>query len=116
MNSVKCGTTKIGNDPLTETAQGQFCIARLNVKNIGDSAQAFSADDQKAFIGGVKYSSAPDVGITYAMTQGEDWYKQINPGNSMSTGVVFDVPKGKVPDRLELHDSMLSDGAVVALK
>ncbi|VFA96619.1 Telomeric repeat-binding factor 2 [Nocardia cyriacigeorgica] len=40
----------------------------------------------------------------------------INPGNSVDVTIVFDVPVDTVPAALELHDSMFSGGAKVALR
>src|SRR5262245_21771627 len=36
VQSVKCGVSQVGEDPLTKTAQGQFCLVTISVKNIGD--------------------------------------------------------------------------------
>jgi hypothetical protein len=39
--------------------------------------------------------------------------QDINPGNSVSGIVVFDVPNGQTPGHLELHDSAFSGGVTV---
>ena len=43
-------------------------------------------------------------------------WDNINPGNTVEVKVVFDMPKDAVPATIELHDSMFSGGAKVALK
>jgi hypothetical protein len=39
----------------------------------------------------------------------------LNPGNSVETAVVFDVPVGTDPESIELHDGPFSDGVTVGL-
>jgi hypothetical protein len=49
-----------------------------------------------------------------ASPQAEKFFLQeINPGNSVSGIVVFDVLTGQTPDHLELHDSLFSGGVTV---
>jgi hypothetical protein len=39
----------------------------------------------------------------------------LNPGDSVETAVVFDVPKGTDVESIELHDGPFSDGVTVGL-
>jgi hypothetical protein len=39
----------------------------------------------------------------------------LNPGDSIDTAVVFDVPKGTDVESIELHDGPFSDGVTVGL-
>lgn len=39
----------------------------------------------------------------------------LNPGDSVETAVVFDVPVGTDPESIELHDGPFSDGVTVGL-
>lgn len=41
--------------------------------------------------------------------------EEINPGNSTSATMVFDVPKNVDPTQIRLHDSMFSNGVTVDL-
>ncbi|MGL5824529.1 MAG: DUF4352 domain-containing protein [Nocardioides sp.] len=43
-------------------------------------------------------------------------WEEINPGNTVTGSVFFDVPKGTKLVKVELHDSMFSGGVEVALK
>jgi Domain of unknown function (DUF4352) len=114
VRSFSCGTTTIGAGILAATAQGQFCVANVTVLNHGQEAQTLDSSSQFAFIGSKKYSTSTDA-LT-ASPQAEKFFLQeINPGNSVSGIVVFDVPKGQSPDRLELHDSPFSDGVTVTV-
>lgn len=114
VHSVKCGVLSVGSQYLGATAQGQFCLVNLTVKNIGDSSQTMFSSNQLAYKGATKYS-ADDAATIYAAKNGDSpWLKDINPGNSLKGTIVFDVPKGVTPDKLELHDSAFSGGAQVA--
>ncbi|MEK7536054.1 MAG: DUF4352 domain-containing protein, partial [Patescibacteria group bacterium] len=41
VSSVQCGVASVGDNPyLTKTAQGQFCLLNVTVKNIGNEKQS----------------------------------------------------------------------------
>ena len=44
-----------------------------------------------------------------------DWSADLNPGDSIDTAVVFDVPVGTDPEFIELHDGPFSEGVTVGL-
>lgn len=86
----------------------------MTVKNIGDKAQTFDGSDQELIDrNGSKYSADTAAGIY--LDGSESFLEQINPGNVVDGVVVFDIPKGADPVRIELHDSMFSGGATVDL-
>lgn len=119
VTSFKCGLSKVGNEYLSQTAQGQFCVANLSVTNIGDEPQTFLADNQRAYVGKTEYTSDSEAATYYASQQGRDggdWIRDINPGNTLKGSVLFDVPQGAGPDHLVLHDSAFSNGVTVTLK
>lgn len=50
-------------------------------------------------------------------TEGRDLFaEEINPGNTATGTIVFDVPKGRQIVEAELHDSALSGGVTVDLQ
>ncbi len=117
VTSIDCGKNSVGtNEYLTKQAQGQFCLLNLTVKNIGNESQTFSDSGQLLFdANGNKYSS--DSGASfYANPSGSTFLNQINPGNSVTGAVVFDIPKGVTPTQAELHDSAFSGGVKVNLQ
>lgn len=116
VSSVECGKTSVGtNEYLTKTAQGQYCLLNISVKNIGDEAQSLLSSNQYLLnAGGQKYS-ADDVATMYNTPNGTSWYNDINPGNSVTGAIVFDVPKDQTPTTAELHDSAFSGGVKVSL-
>ena len=114
-----CGKKTVGSQYLNATAQGQFCIVPMTVKNVGDKAQTFSASNQKAFIGDASYEADTMASMyveTGANGKSSSFLEKINPGNSVKGSIVFDVPKGKTLDRIEVHDSVFSSGVEVQLR
>ncbi|MGK5170480.1 DUF4352 domain-containing protein [Geodermatophilus sp. CPCC 205761] len=115
VNGVDCSSTEIGNEFLNTTAQGQFCIVDLTITNIGDEAQSFLGGNATLFNAqGQEFSSDSEAAIY--LDDSSSLYEEINPGNTLSSKVVFDVPAGTVPSSIELHDSMLSGGVTVNLQ
>jgi hypothetical protein len=115
--SVECGKPSVGtNEYLTKTAQGQFCLVNVTAKNIGSEAQTFDSSSQYLYDAANSKFSADGTASLYANPQGSTFLNQINPGNSVSGILVFDVPKDKTPVTAELHDSPFSGGVKVSLQ
>jgi hypothetical protein len=113
VTKVNCGRTLIGSADFGAKAQGEFCLVSLTVKNIGDKPQTLLGDNQKLFIGKREYSADTEAGIY--LDESKSFIEEINPGNTLKGVVVFDVPKGAKPDKIELHDSAFSGGVDVRL-
>jgi len=114
-----CGQTYLVNDNGFEDAhaQGQWCLLSLNVSNVQNEAQQFSASDQYLYDDSGKQFSSDTTGTTAANPSSSSCiYQQINPGVSISCVVAFDVPKNAVVTYAKLHDSSFSDGVKVALQ
>lgn len=91
-----------------EQAKGEFFVVKLRVTNIGDDARTFWASNQKLIVNGNKYEASSSLS--------DDGFRQdINPGLSINTKVMFDVPPGAVPEAIVCHDSAFSGGAQLAL-
>ncbi|MGA9873335.1 MAG: DUF4352 domain-containing protein, partial [Rhodococcus sp. (in: high G+C Gram-positive bacteria)] len=108
VTGVQAGVPTVGEEYLTETAQGEYVLVTMTVRNIGDQAQSFAASAQKLLDGQSRQFSADDM-ATIVFDQNIS-YEQINPGNAIEATVVFDVPVGTVPMEIELHDSLFSGG------
>ena len=117
VTSIECGKTSVGSNPyLTKTAQGQYCLLNVSVKNIGNEAQSLTSSSQYLLnASGQKYS-ADDLATMYNAPDGTTWYSSINPGNSVAGAIVFDIPKDQTPVIAELHDSAFSGGVKVDLQ
>lgn len=115
VTKMDCSKTSIGRSPLTQKAQGKFCLVNVTVKNIGDEAQLFDASSQKALDAqGTTYDADGGAGI-YLPDGGEAFLNNINPGNQVKGTLVFDVPPTVKVTSLELHDSPFSDGVTVSV-
>ncbi|MCF8569337.1 DUF4352 domain-containing protein [Gordonia sp. HY002] len=117
VTDVESGLSEVGDNPyLNEQAQGQFVVVSLTVKNIGDKAQSFSPGDQKLKDSqGREFETDTTAQVALGGSDIAIW-DSINPGNTVSIKLVFDMPKNAKPASMELHDSMFSDGADVSLK
>lgn len=117
VKSIQCGQASVGsNQYLTKTAQGQYCLLAVTVKNIGNEKQSLFSTNQKLLDAANKQYSADDTATLYAAPNGSSWYSDINPGNSVEGTIVFDVPKDVTPTVAELHDSAYSGGVKVSLQ
>jgi hypothetical protein len=118
VKSLRCGVGQVGNDEFSrQKAQGQFCLATVTVKNIGDEAQTLDDSNQKAFVGQKSYDVDSLAGMTANQGANGDstsvWLNNINPGNAVSGVLVWDVPAGAKLDKIVLHDSLFSGGVEV---
>ena len=115
VKSVKCGIAKVGtSEYLQKKAQGQFCAVAMTVVNIGDEPQMMFADNQYAFDSKNRKLGADSEASIYDEKSQVLW-EEINPGNSVSGVVYFDLPKAEKITKLELHDSMFSGGVDVSV-
>lgn len=116
VKTVQPGLDEVGDNPyLREKAQGQFVIVTLSVQNIGDRAQGFSPSNQKLIdTQGRSFESDSSAQIALGDSDIPVW-DDINPGNAVDVSLVYDMPAGAAPARIELHDSMFSGGVTVAL-
>ncbi|MCW2642163.1 MAG: hypothetical protein JWP76_4469 [Dactylosporangium sp.] len=115
VQKVDCGKATVGDEFLNKTAQGQFCLITVDVKNIGKDPRLFDGGNQKATgAGGVKYRN-DGVAEFYANKDSKTFLDNINPGNSVTGVLVFDIAKDARISTLELHDSPFSGGVTVDL-
>jgi len=115
VHGVDCGRTQLGTQYFNTTAQGMFCIIDLTVTNIGDRPQSFSPKNCTLFNAAGQQFSA-DTGAAFYLEDAEWLYEEVNPGNSLTTKVVFDVPIDMAPTSIELQDSAFSGGVTVNLR
>lgn len=117
VTGVQTGLAEVGDNPyLAKKAQGQFVVVAMTVKNIGTKPQDFSPTSQKVKDAqGRSFESDSMAQIALGDSDVPVW-DNINPGNTVQVKVVFDMPKDAEPATIELHDSMFSGGATVALK
>lgn len=115
VSSIECGIKEVGNEFLSQKAQGEYCAVEVKVTNTGDEAQYMFADNQYLFDEKGRKFSADSSASIYSGDSGDVWMTEINPGNSISGLLFFDVPKGTKISYIELHDSAFSGGVTVEL-
>ena len=114
VSSVQCGAKRLGSASFGQDAQGQFCLVKLTVKNIGDKAQDFFGSNIYGFnAAGQKYEV--DSGAALYLDDAKSFYEKINPGNTVNGTIIFDIPTDQALKKLELHDSAFSGGVIVTL-
>ncbi|MBW4061292.1 DUF4352 domain-containing protein [Candidatus Saccharibacteria bacterium] len=118
VNKLTCGETTIGTNPYAQvTAQGQYCRLNVTIKNTGTQSQDLSDSNQYVFAANGNKYSADSTADIYAQPDSASgtWLATINPGNSVTGDIIYDVPKGTTPTTAELHDSAFSGGVKVLL-
>ena len=114
VTKVSCGVTRVGNSDRNEKAQGQFCLVKLRVKNVGDEPIHVTEENQALLDTKGREYSPDDEAWIYLDS---DPWAEINPGNSMTTTVPFDIPRKAKPDYLRLAGFWgFSDGVKVSLR
>lgn len=109
---LDCGETVLDDEFLDRSAQGEYCLVDVRVRNVGTEPQTLDAGSQRLYDAGgneFRAEGAMDLFLDGALAS----RTPINPGNEVQGVLVFDVPPGTSPDRLELHDSPFSDGVEV---
>jgi hypothetical protein len=114
VTKIRPGVRQVGGSAFGVKAQGQFVLVSVTVENIGDEPQSLFGDNQKLFDAAGREYSADSEAAVYLADSNSLW-EEINPGNTVDGVIVFDVPKGTDPTRLELHDSLFSGGVEVTL-
>lgn len=115
VTEVETGVEQVGSEYLNETAQGQFVLVHLEVTNVGDKAQTlFDSSQHLIDTDGREHSADSSAGIY--LEDNKVLLNEINPGNTLSGVLVFDIPADATPASVELHDSMFSGGVTVSLE
>ena len=114
VTSVEDGPPIIGTPEFGVEPQGKFVLVTLTVTNNGDSAGSFFGSNQFLIDTEGRKASADDEAAIY-LEEAQSFYEEINPGNSLTGVVVFDIAVDAVPASLELHDSAFSGGVTVTL-
>ncbi|MGC4805261.1 DUF4352 domain-containing protein [Micromonospora sp. DT233] len=118
VKGVKCGISRVGSEFLNKKAQGAFCRVGVTVKNVTKSAHTFHADGTLTAqdASGRKYDVDGAAAI-YGNSDGQGFLDEINPGNTVTANVYFDVPKGTKLKTITFDAGLftLAEDAVVTL-
>jgi predicted Ser/Thr protein kinase len=109
---LRCGETELGGPFLNRSAQGQYCLVDVTVRNVGTEPQTLEVRAQRLYDeSGNRYDAEGWMDIVLDTAFGG--WTRINPGNRAGGVLVFDIPAGARPAHLELHDSLFSAGVDV---
>jgi hypothetical protein len=115
VTKVRPGVASVGDSTFGKKAQGQFVLVSVTVSNIGEEPQTLVGDAQKLFdTQGREFSVDTEAAIYLA--ESNSIFEEINPGNSVKGTLLYDIPDGVKPVKLELHDSAFSGGVEVTLR
>ncbi|MGW4350752.1 DUF4352 domain-containing protein [Nocardia sp. NPDC004582] len=116
VTEIQTGIKTVGDNPyLRKTAQGSYTIISLTVRNIGKVPYGFSPSNQDVY-DAQKRKFSNDAAAAINLQSDTSLYAEINPGNSITAQVVYDLPTDSILDHIVLHDSMFSGGATVSLR
>jgi hypothetical protein len=107
VSSVSCGHDTVGQGPLRVESSGQFCLVRLQVRNIGDESWTLPINQYLFDTAGDRHGIDFRAGVAVSSQR---LLRQLEPGQRVSGTLVFNLPTDERPERLELHDSLLSGG------
>ncbi|MFE4950155.1 DUF4352 domain-containing protein [Leifsonia sp. NPDC056665] len=112
--SKDAGTT-VGTSPLTQTAQGTFVEVDLSIKNVGNASATFVSNYVKVVDATGKTYDADPTATLYASPNQSAWVAAINPGNSITGPIFFDVPTGTKAVSIQVSGDMFSKGETINL-
>ncbi|GFG52235.1 DUF4352 domain-containing protein [Mycolicibacterium agri] len=95
---------------LQKAAEGEYVLVNMTVTNVGTEPQSFFVSYNTLSDGDTEYRADDEAWIYLGNTLAD-----LNPGDSIDTEVVFDVPVGTEPQSIELHGGPRSDGVTVEL-
>lgn len=114
VTKVEAGPKVIGTADFGAKPQGKFVLVHVKVTNHGDQAGTFFGDNQKLKDQKGREFSADSEAAIY-LDDAQSLLEEINPGNTLTGVVIFDVAPDATPTSLELHDSAFSGGVTVNL-
>lgn len=105
---------RVGSGSLGEDAQGVFKLVHVRVRNGGSDTEAFSSSRQTLRDHSGREFDASASAAIY-LRDSNSLYEKINPGNTVTGVLVFDVPASATGLVVELHSSIFSRGVKVRL-
>lgn len=113
VSKVTCGVPQMRNGVITRTADGQYCLVDVRVKNVKDDARTLYEPFEK-LIDSAGDKHGADISMRLVLRDQTLWNK-VEPGQQVSGTMVFEIPRDAKPAALELHDGPVSGGVTVRL-
>ncbi|WP_433727318.1 protein kinase domain-containing protein [Nocardia sp. CA-129566] len=112
VTAVDSGIPRIG----LQNAGGTYSVVTVAVRNISDEPKWFLPVGQRLVDTQGRQVDHNAIASMWQNTQRRYNYSfELQPGQSATTQLVFDVPQDATPSQLELHDFLLSNGVTVHL-
>lgn len=106
--------TEVGQEYLSERAQGRYTLVYVTVRNVGGGSETLVDDDQKIKDADNKTYS-PDSMAEISMKNNDVFFEQINPGNAVDGVLVYDMPVGVRATAIDFSGGLFKDSATVHL-
>ncbi|WP_431220140.1 DUF4352 domain-containing protein [Leifsonia xyli] len=114
--AMKDAGPTVGSAPLTQTAQGTYIEVDFTIANAGNSAATFLSNYVKLKDATGKTYDADPTASLYASPNQQAWVAAINPGNTLTGPILFDVPAGTQPTSVLVSDNAFSGGKEIRLQ
>jgi len=102
---MMCGVPQIGDEYFNKEPLGQNCIGTIEVKNASKKPTTWDGDNQ-TLIDTEDNEYSPDNSAWAYLDANNSLLEEINPGNSVTGRVAWDVPKKTKPFGLLSHSEM----------
>jgi hypothetical protein len=110
----RCGVDQLKRGLLPpRRPDGRYCLVEVSARNIGTESRILLNDRQYMYDSAGGRHGA-DFWARFFFTNESIW-ATIDPGETVRGTLVFDIPNGSQPNRLELHDGPLSGGVTIPL-
>lgn len=115
VSSVGERTAQVGDEFLSTDAQGEFLPVEVSLTNNGSSAESFFASDFVVIDAeGREFSYSSDASL-YSGEAGLSILDEVNPGNTLSGYLYFDVAETADIQKVHIDDGWFSDPIEVNL-
>lgn len=111
--TIKCGVPRVGDQFVSQTAAGQFCLVDLTVRNAGGRPATFDDSLQRAYGPGDRQFGVDQTATMIVNAAQPLFLAPINPGNRVPAILVYDIPADGRLVRLLLHATADSRGVLV---
>lgn len=114
VHAVECGIDTVGDEYFGADAQGQFCLLEVSAENTGSDAVTLMGFDQKLLDAkGREFSNDTEAGIY--IEDDSPFLEEINPGNTSTGTLVFDLPEDVEPVQAVLVGGLMDKPVTVDL-
>ena len=106
--------TQVGQEYLTQKAQGRYTLVYVTVRNVGKGSETLYDSEQKIKDADSKTYETDSV-AEMSMKNNDVWLQQINPGNAVDGILVYDMPAGVKATAIEFSGGLFEDAKTVQL-